>query len=296
MLLGKTINPSSTPTSESDRKIRPDEVKITFHAAGDCEPKGIMAVGAGVREVLFLLTKCLGQQDKIVLMDEPATNLHPTRIRILMNNILSPDNSGDKPTQVVIITHSPILADIELLSSVNEIVRVDRTTDSRITQPSGKDRKWIVDNISTFHLLKSSVLFAKGVILVEGPSDRIFLEAVLRHSEKFDMVRGDLVVLDVGGYKSFPKFRKFLEIFGILFFILADGKAPGKFEEDEVMNINPASMSSTDKKEWEYRIVFVFKKDLEDYLASLDGELYRKISTTCNSKPETAYRFVTHTT
>ena len=42
-------------------------------------------VGSGVREILFLVTTYFGNPGNIILMDEPATNLHPILIKKLMS-------------------------------------------------------------------------------------------------------------------------------------------------------------------------------------------------------------------
>ena len=161
-------------------------------------PLDFMSVGAGVRETLFLLAMCFGMQDGAVLLDEPAANLHPTQIRRLMDKIMSAGDQGARAGQIALITHSPSLASLDMLSSVNEIVRVNRREHSLVAQPSGEDKEWIKENLPTFHHLKSDIFFARRVVLVEGVSDKFFLEAILnRGSGRGD----DAVVVDVGGKK-----------------------------------------------------------------------------------------------
>ena len=273
-------------------RIYPGRITVLFAETRGKRQKSInfASVGAGVREILFLLTKCLGQQGGIILMDEPATNLHPEQIRRLMGEILTPGGSNGKSNQVVLITHSPPMASLELLSSVNEIVRVDKEEYSRIVQPSREDKVWMAENLATFHSLKSDVLFTRKVVLVEGSSDKIFLEAILRHSTGPDAPGDDIIVLDVGGYKSFKKFREFLEIFEIPFVILADGDAKNQFATDEVLVINPEFISS------EYsgsdKIVCLLENKLEDCLAHLEPDLYNRITAEYDTKPERAYHFI----
>ena len=273
-------------------KIYPDRVTTLFAEADGERQKStdFTSVGAGIKETLFLLTKCFDRQGRIILMDEPATNLHPAQIRRLMGEVLAPDGPNNESNQAVFITHSPSIANLELLSSVNEIVRVDREMHSRIVQPSGKDREWITKNLATFHWLKSDVLFAKKVVLVEGPSDKIFLEAVLRYSTELDVLGDNIVVLDVGGSKSFKKFREFLRIFEIPFVILADSDAGDQFDTDEILEINPESISLYD--DGRDKTIFLLEGDLEGCLADLKPELYKKITDKYETKPEQAYHFI----
>ena len=242
-----------------------------------------MDIGTGVREALFLLAKCFGRQDGVILLDEPAVNLHPTQIRQLMRQIVS---TGARSGQIAVITHSPALASLETLSSANEIARVDRRGYSRIIQPSGEDMEWIKENLPKFHLLKSDILFAKKVVLVEGISDKIFLEAILNHDS---WLGGDIAVVDVGGVKSFAKFRRFLEIFGISYGILADKQGEKQFGPKEVLKISPESIPQA--ADWTGKKVCLLEEDLECLLASLDPEMYKEVENEYGKKPEGAYEF-----
>ena len=105
-------------------------------------------------------------------MDEPATNLHPILIKKLMSKILLNENDEEQ-NQIIIITHSPTLANIESLSSSN-IIRIDKKNTSIVIQSTYNDKVWLNKNLPVFHQLDLSILFSKGVILVEGPSDATF--------------------------------------------------------------------------------------------------------------------------
>ena len=279
------------PLSEGAPKgIYPSGATILFDETSKQGQRSadFMSVGAGVRETLFLLTKCFERRDRVILLDEPVTNLHPTQIRRLMDEILTPNDQGVGSGQVVIITHSPLLASREMLASANEIVRVDRPAYSRIVQPSGDDKRWIEGNLAAFHLLKSDILFAKKVVLVEGSADKFFLEAILNHDKEHGAAGEDIAVTDVGG-SSFDRFRKLLGIFEIPFVILADNDAKNRFDPDEVLEINSKSLSQADDGG---KIVYLLQKDLEHYLSCLEPDLYEEIEGEFRTKPERAYHFV----
>ena len=202
--------------TSSEAKICSHRVTVLFAETLGQKQKytDFTRIGAGIKETLFLLAKCFERRDRVILMDEPATNLHPTQIRRLMDEILSSNEHRDETGQVVVITHSPSVASLEMLSSMNKIARVDRTEYSRIVQPSRIDSDWIAENLATFHLLKPEVLFSKQIVLVEGASDKFFLNALLKH-HKSSVPVDDILILDVGGISSFPKFGRFLDVFEI---------------------------------------------------------------------------------
>ena len=270
-------------------KIYPDKTIVRFVKSVGQERRllDFMSVGAGVRETLFLLAACFGKQDGVILLDEPAANLHPTQIRRLMHKIMSAGDQGARSGQIALITHSPSLASLDMLSSVNEIVRVNRREHSLVAQPSGEDKEWIEKNLETFHHLKSDIFFARRVVLVEGVSDKLFLETILNQ----DSGRGDdAVVVDVGGKKSFWKFRKLLEMFEIPFVILADGDAVNQFSSDEAFEMCVKTVPNT--KDVMGKRVCLLRNNLEDFLSGLDPDLWKRIEGEHGAKPERAYRFV----
>lgn len=279
-------SPKDAGISPSKGKVYPGRAIVQFvETHGQLQWfTDFMDIGAGVRETLFLLAKCFGRQDGVILLDEPAVNLHPTQIRQLMSQIVSTDTRSG---QIAVVTHSPALASLEMLSAVNEIVRVDRREYSRIMQPIGEDREWMEENLPTFHLLKSDILFAKKVILVEGNSDKIFLEAILNYSSRYGY---DIAVVDVGGVCSLVKFHKFLEIFEISYGILADEDGKNQFYPEDVLEISLESIPQAE--DWADKKVCILKENLEYLLTCLDPEMYKKITKEYDKKPERTREFV----
>ena len=246
-------------------------------------------VGAGIKETLFLLSSCFDRQDKVILMDEPAANLHPTLVKRLMREILMPDGQVE-PGQIVVVTHSPALASLEMLSSANKIVRVDRHKYSEIVQPSQEDEEWILEHLATFHLLKPDILFSHRVILVEGESDQIFLETTLSLRTEYEGSNADYIVANVGGKHSFKKFQTFLNIFKINFVILADGDAKGMFKTQDAMALTANSLPHNNNPR--NKTVYILEKDLEHMLACLDQKLYDECKQLYEKKPELSYHFI----
>ena len=288
-----------TPTvqknlEQSGGEILPDRAVISFPGTSGQKQRFVdfAHVGAGIKETLFLLSSCFDRQDKVIFMDEPAANLHPTLIKRLMHEILTPDSQGAKLSQIAVITHSQVLASLEMLSSANKIVRVDRHEYSEIVQPSEKDEEWISKYLATFHLLKPDVLFSRKVILVEGESDKIFVEAILNMCAEHEGSSADYIAVNVGGKSSFKKFQTFLNIFKINFVILADGDAKNKLDSQYTMTLTVDSLSRED--DLENKNIYILEKDLEHLLACLDQKIYDECSQTYTKKPERSYYFIKH--
>ena len=247
-------------------------------------------IGAGIKEALFLLSSCFVGQDKVICMDEPASNLHPTLIKRLMHEILTPGGQVE-PGQIAVITHSPAMASLDMLSSANKIVRIDRHGYSEIVQPSEEGEGWIAEHLATFHLLKPDILFSHRVVLVEGESDRIFVEAILNLCAAHEGSNADYIVVNVCGKLSFKKFQTFLNIFRINFVILADGDAEGIFESKDATTLTVNSLSQNNNLG--NKTVYILEKDLEYMLACLDREIYDECERLYEKKPELSYHFIT---
>ena len=128
---------------------------------------------AGVFELLVLLTILIGQEHKVLLLDEPALNLHPTK-QVQLRKILEKSASSN---QILIVTHSPLLVSMDL---------VDHTWrfhyDSKGTIAIGlKDlgyspsvRRRIGGAITDEEW--GALLFASGLVLAEGPGDKFAIE------------------------------------------------------------------------------------------------------------------------
>ena len=273
-------------------QIYPDRAVISFPDTSG-QKQGFVDfahVGAGIKETLFLLSSCFDGQDKVILMDEPAANLHPTLIKRLMHEILTPDGQVE-PGQIAVITHSPAMASLEMLSSANKIARVDRRHQySEIVQPSKKDEEWISEHLATFHLLKPDVLFSRRVILTEGEADKIFVEAILNLCAEHEGGTADYIAVEVGGKLSFKKFQTFLNIFKMNFVILADGDAEKIFESQDAVTLTADSLSPDN--DLGNKAIYILEKDLEHLLACLDQEIYDECERLYEKKPERSYHFI----
>ena len=178
-------------------------------------PIPIELISAGITELIVLLTALIGQQNKVILLDEPAANLHPIlqrRIMQIIQNAVQKNNN-----QVVMITHSPFLITPEnfehvckFSSSINgtEILNLGKTIESM-------DDNAGIQLVGRLHRSEvREILFQRGIVMVEGPSDKIVLEKVDQYFADNKVGEGPSIgenewfVLDVGGKKSLPMMLK----------------------------------------------------------------------------------------
>lgn len=167
---------------------------------------------SGVMELLSLLTALIGHKNKVILLDEPALNLHSIlqrRILQLIQNAVTKNKN-----QIVIITHSPYLINPEHAkylwkfsptTSGTNVISFEKVLNSF----DDDDQKKTIQRLHNSEV--RAILFQHGIIFVEGPSDKIVLEKTDRHmtDNKLkgpNIEENEWMVLDVGGKDSMPLF------------------------------------------------------------------------------------------
>lgn len=167
---------------------------------------------AGVMELLSLLTALIGQENKVILLDEPALNLHSIlqrRVLQLIQDAVSKNNN-----QVIIITHSPYLINPDQVKHLwkfspsktgTQLINVEKALSSF----DEDDQKKTIQRMHSSEV--RAILFQHGVVFVEGPSDRMVLEKTDRHmtDNKLkgpNIEENEWMILDVGGKDSMPLF------------------------------------------------------------------------------------------
>ncbi|MEI3376415.1 MAG: AAA family ATPase [Coriobacteriales bacterium] len=156
----------------------------------------------------------------VFAIEEPEAHLHPHQQRMLAE-YLSTTMEG----QVLITTHSPQI--------------VERFSNGRILRLTGNDEKTgnhaygcsaVVDAVLSkmgyrLNAISSEVFFSNGVLLVEGPSERILYTA-LAHALGKDIDRLNISILSVDGVGFEPYVRACVEL-GIPFAIRTDNDVFG---------------------------------------------------------------------
>ena len=151
----------------------------------------------------------------IILLDEPGLSLHGRAQENLLKFIkekLSPNH------QVIYTTHSPFMVDIENLTNIRTVQDLSITGKIVGTKVSSEVLK--SDNDTIFPLqtalgydIAQSLFVGKNTLLVEGPSDLLYLKWISSELEMKKMTKLDerWIITPVGGI---DKFFGFVALFG----------------------------------------------------------------------------------
>ena len=152
----------------------------------------IIYSGTGLLHFLDVLLKITISKANIVLLDEPESALHPDLQRQFIEFLHR--ISGEKKIQFFLATHSQVLLNY-----------VDLVTIYRITNKKGKREvsqisKDVVHTILSDLGLRASDIFNQDIcILLEGQSDVIFFEHIIRKLYKEEFKNIAVAILQYGG-------------------------------------------------------------------------------------------------
>jgi ABC-type lipoprotein export system ATPase subunit len=193
----------------------------------DNYPIPIEETASGIHEILLLLTAIIGESQKIVLLDEPELHLHPTMQKRILN--LISESSTKENNQIILITHSPYLTSAEEINatwrfSATNIGTKVHNLGKVLSNLENRDQQKIALNFS--NPVVRAVLFSHGVILVEGPSDKIVVEQVdkfLSAKQKdTDIDESEWPIVEMGGKDNLPLFMKMCQILGVSSLAIVD--------------------------------------------------------------------------
>jgi AAA15 family ATPase/GTPase len=123
------------------------------------------SLGKGVQQVFELALSVASTTNSVVLIDEPELNMHPNLVRQLVRLVFANDTN-----QYFIATHSNVLLDTDLDKSIHRIFHDGATK----TEPCSTltESRFLLDDLG---VKASDLLQTNGVIWVEGPSDRTYI-------------------------------------------------------------------------------------------------------------------------
>jgi ABC-type branched-subunit amino acid transport system ATPase component len=192
----------------------PDDLPIQLH-------------GGGTWEALVIAEALVEAEGRFVILDEPALTLHPTWQRALRSHIQ--EGAGT----FLVITHSENLVPMNSGKHLTRLVRLENEGGAtRVHRfPGGLPKDDVSRIVKEFSLSAdaTSLLFARGVVLLEGETELGTLpkwfescSAAETASRPADL---DLAFYSVGGDKNFRTLLSVMHALAIPWVVVCDGAA-----------------------------------------------------------------------
>lgn len=160
----------------------------------------------------------------ILAMEEPELYIHPQLGKLFYDVLLS----FSKKDQVIYTTHSPRFVDVYEYESI-ALVTKTKTDGTKLINCdlsvfSGLSDKKVFKGLTQLNTDVNELFFARNVVIVEGPEDKIAITETSKKLNKIDnrLEEVDVTVIAVGGKQSIPFFVRVLNAFKINYAVLHD--------------------------------------------------------------------------
>jgi len=192
---------------------------IHFTKVGDSYSVPIENVGAGVLELLTLLTNLVTLRGYIFVIEEPELHLHPHAKRNLADLI----RRSCAKNQFFIITHDPLFIYPDFIRNLNRFYVRSKNIGTVVASMSSDLSTRDIGQIKTASkdISKRELYFARAVLFVEDESQQRFIEGCANKLD-YNLDGAGLSVVEVGGQDGFEPYIKLAKQLDMPFLCLRD--------------------------------------------------------------------------
>lgn len=182
--VGKTYSPStlliqSSLSDESEKLLQ--SLKLFIGESDDKHPGEINELSLGGANLIFLTLKLLefkyqknnNSFANFLIIEEPEAHIH-NHIQKTIFDKLDYEN-----TQIIYSTHSTQISEVSKIKNMNIISRASNYTE--VFQPSFDLKPEQITHVERYlDSVRTNLLFAKGVILIEGDAEEILIPIIVK--------------------------------------------------------------------------------------------------------------------
>lgn len=173
----------------------------------------LSTIGGGNNELLLLLHDMILSGGLILAIEEPEIHLHPEAQRKLYTFM----REFSKSTQMFVVTHSPIFVQPDNLRGLFRVVKESYgTTTYEMNKEEYIDKDRLQQELNSENC---EMFFADKVLLVEGISDKILMEGLIK---KYCKSTDEIKVVTSFSKDNFEIYVQLLEIFKISHVVMTD--------------------------------------------------------------------------
>lgn len=217
-------------TFTDEREQRGAQHRLDIWIMDDNTQMSINYAGSGLLEALNIFSVLVGNRNCIIVLDEPALHLHPIKQHHFMKLIKEAIHKSNN--QFIIVTHSPYLIETD---SLDDVIRFNlennQTKIYSLANVLNQENKNKIKKEFSLNPHYRNMLFAKGIIIVEGESEEIGVPFLLQ-KRGISLEEYDIELFNAHGDTNFKIPSKIAENLNVPYVIVCDSKAYSNIRGD----------------------------------------------------------------
>lgn len=245
-------------------EIRVPQRRIILRASDGDHDTDVSRQGQGFQRALIIsvLQELSGVSDvtksssMLLAIEEPELYQHPTQARHFSSVLEALAQNEEQRTQVILATHSPYFVDAGAFEQIRRTSKEQSRQDVPTTRCRHATEPYVAERLreagldpqadierarASLRRDLSEVLFARAVLLVEGPSDAALMRGLAARSRSLDAI--GVACASTGGKTGMPVALALLQALNIPTFIVFDGDA------SKMAHLEDNSQSTSDQKQ-----------------------------------------------